>query len=152
AKLAGWLAPRGLTFNEDKTQVVSIDDGFDFLGFNVRRYNGKLLIKPSAAAVKRIRERLRAEMRALRGANSSAVSQTIRQEAEVMDAVLIAEATDKSVRDEQTGTVTLKVAKVLKGSEAMVSSPRVGFRNRWSGCRAARCRTYRRWHRAGRRR
>lgn len=47
----------------------------------------------------------------------SAVSQTIRQEAEVMDAVLIAEATDKSVRDEQTGTVTLKVAKVLKGAE-----------------------------------
>ena len=26
-------------------------DGFDFLGFNVRRYNGKLLIKPSKAAV-----------------------------------------------------------------------------------------------------
>lgn len=78
AKLAEWLAPRGLAFNEDKTQVVSMDEGaFDFLGFNVRRYHGKLLIKPSAAAVKRIRERLRAEMRALRGANALAVLRTI---------------------------------------------------------------------------
>jgi RNA-directed DNA polymerase len=77
AKLAEWLAPRGLAFNEDKTQVVSVDDGFDFLGFNVRRYNGKLLIKPSAAAVKRIRERLRVEMKALRGANARAVPQRI---------------------------------------------------------------------------
>ena len=46
-----WLAPRGLAFNEDKTRVVHLDDGFDFLGFNVRRYQGKLLIKPSKAAV-----------------------------------------------------------------------------------------------------
>jgi hypothetical protein len=77
AKLAGWLAPRGLAFNEDKTQVVSVDDGFDFLGFNVRRYNGKLLIKPSVAAVKRIRERLRVEIKALRGADASAVPRRI---------------------------------------------------------------------------
>ncbi|MFF2464158.1 group II intron maturase-specific domain-containing protein, partial [Streptomyces mirabilis] len=41
--------------------------------FNVRRYNGKLLIKPSNAAVKRFRKRLAAEMRALRGANAEAV-------------------------------------------------------------------------------
>ncbi len=47
----------------------------------------------------------------------AAVSQTIRQEMEVMDAVLIAEATEKSVRDEQTGAVSFKVAKVLKGSD-----------------------------------
>src|SRR5215207_9905125 len=37
-RLASWLAPRGLAFNEDKTRVVSLDRGFDFLGFNVRRY------------------------------------------------------------------------------------------------------------------
>ena len=30
ARLAGWLAPRGLTFNEDKTRIVTLDDGFDF--------------------------------------------------------------------------------------------------------------------------
>ena len=64
ARLASWLAPRGLAFNEDKTHVVTLDEGFDFLGFNVRRYHGrKLLIKPSNAAVRRIRERLRTELR-----------------------------------------------------------------------------------------
>jgi len=73
ARLATWLAPRGLAFNEDKTRVVCLDDGFDFLGFNVRRYHGKPLIKPSAAAIRRIRQRLRAEMRSLRGTNVSAV-------------------------------------------------------------------------------
>jgi RNA-directed DNA polymerase len=73
ARLAAWLAPRGLAFNEDKTRVVCLEDGFDFLGFNVRRYRGKLLITPSKAAVRRIRERLRAEMRSLRGANAAAV-------------------------------------------------------------------------------
>ena len=72
-RLAEWLAPRGLRFNEDKTRVVCLDDGVDFLGFNVRRYRGKLLIKPSKAAQRRIRERLRTEMRSLRGANAGAV-------------------------------------------------------------------------------
>ncbi len=63
ARLAGWLAPRGLGFNEDKTKVVNLDEaGFDFLGFNVRRHGGKLLIKPSKAAIGRIRKRLAAEM------------------------------------------------------------------------------------------
>jgi len=73
ARLAAWLAPRGLAFNEDKTRVVSLGEGYDFLGFNVRRYRGKLLIKPSQAAVRRIRERLRIELRSLRGSNAQAV-------------------------------------------------------------------------------
>ncbi len=72
-RLGQWLAPRGLAFNEDKTHIVHVDQGFDFLGFNVRRYRGKLLIKPSPAAVKRIRGRLAAEVVSLRGANAEAV-------------------------------------------------------------------------------
>ncbi len=73
ARLVAWLAPRGLVFNEDKTRIAHLDDGVDFLGFNVRRYRGKLLIKPSKAAVKRIRARLTTEMRALRGHNAQMV-------------------------------------------------------------------------------
>ena len=74
AGLAEWLAPRGLVFNEDKTKIVHLSEGFDFLGMNVRRYrNGKLLITPSPAAVKRLRKRLADEMRALRGSNAAAV-------------------------------------------------------------------------------
>jgi RNA-directed DNA polymerase len=78
ARLAAWLAPRGLVFNEDKTRIVHAETGFDFLGFNVRRYRcGKLLIKPSKTAVRRIRTRLKEEMRALRGAPPLAVLRTI---------------------------------------------------------------------------
>jgi RNA-directed DNA polymerase len=74
ARLAEWLTPRGLTFNEDKTRIVDLEDGFDFLGFNVRRFHHKLvLIRPSQEAVRRIRRRLRKEMRALRGSNAAAV-------------------------------------------------------------------------------
>ncbi len=74
ARLAKWLAPRGLAFNEDKTRIVHLSEGFDFLGFNVRRYpNRKLLIKPSQAAIRRVRERLASELRTLRGGNAMAV-------------------------------------------------------------------------------
>ena len=73
AKLANWLASRGLALNEDKTRVVTLGEGFDFLGFNVRRYGAKTLIKPSKAAVRRIRERLRTELRSLRGTNAQTV-------------------------------------------------------------------------------
>ena len=73
ARLAAWLEPRGLAFNQDKTRIVRLEEGVDFLGFNVRRYRGKLLIKPGKAAVKRIKARLTTEMRALRGHNAREV-------------------------------------------------------------------------------
>lgn len=74
ARLAEWLAPRGLVFNEDKTRITHLDRGVDFLGFTIRRYpNGKLLTKPSNDALRRIRKRLSTEAKALRGANVEAV-------------------------------------------------------------------------------
>jgi RNA-directed DNA polymerase len=77
ASLAEWLAPRGLAFNEDKTRVVTLDEGFDFLGFSVRRFGAKLLIRPSKAALRRHRGRLRDELRSLRGANAVMVLQRL---------------------------------------------------------------------------
>lgn len=47
-----FLTERGLTLSEEKTRVTHIEEGFDFLGQNVRKYNGKLLIKPSKKNVK----------------------------------------------------------------------------------------------------
>jgi len=47
-----FLRERGLELSEEKTRIAHIDDGFDFLGFNVRKYAGKLLIKPAKQAVK----------------------------------------------------------------------------------------------------
>jgi len=77
-QLAEWLRPRGLVFNEAKTQIVHVNQGCDFLGFSIRRYHGKLpLIKPSDDAVRRIRLRLRTEMRALLGSNAGSVMRTL---------------------------------------------------------------------------
>jgi RNA-directed DNA polymerase len=50
--LEAWLALRGLQLNQEKTRIVHIDDGFDFLGFNVRRYKGILLIKPQVDKIR----------------------------------------------------------------------------------------------------
>ncbi|MGK5081648.1 group II intron reverse transcriptase/maturase [Janthinobacterium sp. HLX7-2] len=47
-----FLAERGLVLSPEKTKVTHIEDGFDFLGWNIRKYNGKLLMKPSKANVK----------------------------------------------------------------------------------------------------
>jgi RNA-directed DNA polymerase len=74
ARLAQWLEPRGLSFNEEKTKIVHLTEGLDFLAMNARRYPcGKLLIKPSEKAVRRIRDRLATEMRTLRGSNAAEV-------------------------------------------------------------------------------
>lgn len=73
ARLADWLEPRGLVFNQDKTRITRLDQGVDFLGFEIRRFGGKLLTKPSKDAMRKIRDRLSAEAVALRGANADAV-------------------------------------------------------------------------------
>lgn len=41
------LKERGLELSPEKTRITNIETGFDFLGWNFRKYNGKLLIKPS---------------------------------------------------------------------------------------------------------
>src|SRR4029453_16641427 len=46
-----FLQERGLTLSPEKTRITHIDDGFDFLGQNLRKYRGKLLIKPSRKSV-----------------------------------------------------------------------------------------------------
>jgi len=47
-----FLAKRGLRLSPEKTHTVHIDQGFDFLGWNFRKYGGKLLIKPSRKNMK----------------------------------------------------------------------------------------------------
>ena len=46
--VAQFLAERGLELSHEKTRITHIEDGFDFLGQNLRRYpDGKVIIKPS---------------------------------------------------------------------------------------------------------
>ena len=42
-----FLATRGLELSVEKTRITHIDQGFDFLGWHVRKYRGKYLCKPS---------------------------------------------------------------------------------------------------------
>ena len=55
-----FLAERGLVLSQEKTKITHIGNGFDFLGWNVRKYNGKLLIKPSKANISAHLDKLRA--------------------------------------------------------------------------------------------
>jgi RNA-directed DNA polymerase len=51
--VAHFLKERGLELSHEKTRITHIEEGFDFLGQNVRRYrNGKVLTKPSGSSVK----------------------------------------------------------------------------------------------------
>ena len=54
-----FLTERGLQLSEEKTVITHIEDGFDFLGKNIRKYNGKLLIKPSKTSVKSFLRKVR---------------------------------------------------------------------------------------------
>ena len=54
-----FLSTRGLEFSPEKTGITHIDKGFDFLGVNIRKYNGKLLIKPSKKNVKAFLDKVR---------------------------------------------------------------------------------------------
>ena len=45
---------RGLKLSEEKTVITHINEGFDFLGWNVRKYNGKLLVKPSKKSIRKV--------------------------------------------------------------------------------------------------
>ena len=78
--LADWLRLRGLTLSATKTRVVHLTDGFDFLGFTIKHHTAtqtrtgyKLLITPSATAVRQLREKLRADWLAHKGASVEAV-------------------------------------------------------------------------------
>jgi RNA-directed DNA polymerase len=61
-----WLEVRGLSLSNEKTKIVHLSEGFDFLGFNIRHYKDpttktgwKLLIKPSKTSLQKIRDQLR---------------------------------------------------------------------------------------------
>lgn len=56
--IVNFLSERGLTLSDEKTLITKVDQGFDFLGFNVRKYKGKLLIKPSKKSVNALMDKI----------------------------------------------------------------------------------------------
>jgi RNA-directed DNA polymerase len=69
-KVAAFLSERGLQLALEKTHITHIETGFDFLGFNFRKYAGKLRITPSKASQQSIIQKLRLIIRASRGASA----------------------------------------------------------------------------------
>lgn len=53
-----FLKERGLELSEEKTRIVHIDEGFDFLGWHFRKFRGKFIIKPARKAIAAITEKL----------------------------------------------------------------------------------------------
>lgn len=62
-----FLSERGLTLSREKTMITHIEKGFDFLGFNIRKYGNKLLIKPSKENIKSFRKKLKKLRKASQG-------------------------------------------------------------------------------------
>lgn len=56
--VVAFLNERGLQVQTEKTKITNINDGFDFLGQNVRKYKGKLLIKPSKKSVQAFKHKV----------------------------------------------------------------------------------------------
>lgn len=59
-----FLRERGLELSQEKTCITHIEDGFDFLGQNVRKYKGKLLIKPANKNVQALLNKVRGMVKA----------------------------------------------------------------------------------------
>ena len=53
-----FLLERGLTLSKEKTVITHIDKGFDFLGWNFRKFKGKLIIKPSHKSMCKITQKI----------------------------------------------------------------------------------------------
>ena len=64
-EVAAVLAPLGLRLSPEKTRVASIDEGFDFLGFHIRRQRkrgtGKYYVytRPSRKAIQSIKDKVK---------------------------------------------------------------------------------------------
>ena len=74
------LKNQGLELSKEKTRITHLDKGFDFLGWNFRRYNstcrneGKIVyIKPSKKNTQDFKDRLKEVFKELNGHNQAAV-------------------------------------------------------------------------------
>jgi RNA-directed DNA polymerase len=61
--VTAFFAERGLTLSPEKTVITHISEGFDFLGQTLRKFKGKLIIRPSKKSIKAILEKIRATIR-----------------------------------------------------------------------------------------
>lgn len=68
--IQSFLAERGLELSEEKTHLTHLQEGFDFLSQNVRKYKDKLLIKPSQKAVHRFLQKVKVTIKMYSASNA----------------------------------------------------------------------------------
>jgi len=68
-----WMSERGLEISTEKTRIVSMEEGFDFLSFNLRHYGGKLLIKPQKQKVLDFCKKVGKTLKQMKGAKQEEV-------------------------------------------------------------------------------
>lgn len=81
--VGNFLKERGLELSEDKTVITHITDGFDMLGWTFRKFNGKLIVKPSKKSIKSFVDSL---------------SYTIRNQAKAWEQEVLIERLNKQIR------------------------------------------------------
>lgn len=75
--IEAFLAERGLRLSKVKTHITHIDEGFDFLGFNIRKYKEKLLIKPAKESQKALLRKIRTTCKKMETETQRAVIRTL---------------------------------------------------------------------------
>lgn len=86
--VATFLKLRGLELSQQKTLITHIDDGFDFLGINVRKYKGKFLTKPAKKAVKNFLKKIREIIKSSKAVSAANLIQILNPKDQRLDKLL----------------------------------------------------------------
>jgi len=65
--VTAFLSERGLELAPEKSKITNINDGFKFLSQNVRKYKGKLLIRPAKESVQSFKDKIKKIIKKNRG-------------------------------------------------------------------------------------
>jgi RNA-directed DNA polymerase len=72
-----FLKERSLELSLEKTKITNIDEGFDFLGFNLRKYKGTLLIKPAKKGINNFLDSIRDIVKKMRASKASDLTEVL---------------------------------------------------------------------------
>ena len=71
--LSDFLKIRGLELSEEKTKITHINEGFDFLGWNFRKYNSHLKVQPSSESIESIKVKIGLSIKKMSACTQEAV-------------------------------------------------------------------------------
>jgi RNA-directed DNA polymerase len=62
-EIINFLKERGLELNNEKTKIVKINEGFDYLGFNLKKKSNRLIIQPSEKSIESLKTKIKETIR-----------------------------------------------------------------------------------------